>query len=86
MVIAMAMAMEMVMDGDGDGDGDRDGDGGGDGDGDGDGHLPKPSRDPEEIRFFGEGARASRRAVDVFLVWAAASLPAFALGAPPNSS
>ena len=70
------------MKGDGDGVGDGDADGGGDGDGDGDGHLRKPSRGPEEIRFFGECARASRRAVDVFLVWLAASLPAFALGAP----
>ena len=70
------------MKGDGDGVGDGDADGGGDGDGDGDGHLRKPSRGPEEIRFFGECARASRRALGVFLVWLAASLPAFALRAP----
>ena len=33
-------------------------------------HLPKAGGDAEESRFCGEGARARRRAVDVFLAWA----------------
>ena len=49
-------------------------------------HPPKAGRDPEDSRFCGEGARASRRAVHVFLVSAAAALPAVALGAPPGST
>ena len=49
-------------------------------------HLPKAGRDPEDNRFCGEGARASRRAVQVSLVSAAAALPAVALGAPPSST